>query len=242
MAYKKIDDLKYGFTLIEIMTVIAIIGVLTAVVFGVYSAGRERAQNAHTITAASEMFDMMIFYLAANDKYPTTSTFPSRSICLVGSGDADGDGIYDCEESGAEADPDFNQLLRDSGFNIGDSSTAFGITLHAICDGDHGTGRCTGGSHSINDNLLSGFRADTSYYISYMLKGTKRDCGLQPVLRDTSSNAMYEFNENSGGADLKSDSTYLYSAGDYGNSGEYTKCAVWLPPTTGGYLTDPGDA
>lgn len=79
-----------GFTLIEVMVVVAIIGILSAVAFPSYTEYIRRGNRAEATAALLEAQQFMERYYAANNRYSTTvngnPTLPARLQTLPSSG------------------------------------------------------------------------------------------------------------------------------------------------------------
>lgn len=84
---------KYsGFTIVELLIVIVIIGILAALVIVAYNGIQVRAKNTSRVASARELQKIVNAYVAQEGKYPYTS------YGCMGSGytDWDGDGFLDC--------------------------------------------------------------------------------------------------------------------------------------------------
>lgn len=69
----KINTLKTGFTLIELMVVISIIGLLSAIVYANFNDARAQARDKVRMSALKEVQLALEFYKAQNGSYPNTS-------------------------------------------------------------------------------------------------------------------------------------------------------------------------
>lgn len=81
-----------GFTIVELLIVIVVIGILAALVIIAYSNIQQRARNASRIASVKELQKILALYVAQEGKYPYAS------YGCMGSGytDWDGDGTLDC--------------------------------------------------------------------------------------------------------------------------------------------------
>lgn len=81
-----------GFTIVELLIVIVIIGILAALVITVYNGIQQRARNTSRIASAKELQKLLNAYVVQEGKYPSTGR-----VC-IGSGytDLDNDGTLDC--------------------------------------------------------------------------------------------------------------------------------------------------
>lgn len=64
---------KIGFTLVEMMIVIAIIGVLAASLFPAYSGYQQRARDAHRITSVSTITRALQLHFNDKEEYPAST-------------------------------------------------------------------------------------------------------------------------------------------------------------------------
>lgn len=70
---------KSGFTIVELLIVIVVIGILAALVITAYGTIQARAHNAQQLTVAQTYIKAFSAYVAANGSYPTT---PHTRVCL----------------------------------------------------------------------------------------------------------------------------------------------------------------
>lgn len=77
-----------GFTIIELLVVIVVIGVLASVVAVAYSNTTQRTENQKTIAAANQAVKLMLIYKEQNNgNYPT---YTADSYACIGTGYQDG--------------------------------------------------------------------------------------------------------------------------------------------------------
>lgn len=82
-----------GFTIVELLIVIVIIGILAALVIVAYNGIQQRARNTARITSAKELQKLLSAYIAQEGKYPSITT----NACIgTGYTDWGGDGTLDC--------------------------------------------------------------------------------------------------------------------------------------------------
>jgi general secretion pathway protein G len=112
MKQNTADTRSTGFTIVELLIVIVVIGILAAIVIVAYSGVQARAEKAKIVAAASSAVKVLSAYQAINGSYPSTAT-----VCL-GSGytDRTADGNADCRWNSGNINP----------------STAFNTTLASV--------------------------------------------------------------------------------------------------------------
>lgn len=84
----------YGFTIVELLIVIVVIGILAALVISTFSNVQRRARNQAKIAAASELVKTINAYTISTGQLP-----PGIPMCLpTGNEDVNGDGLGDCAD------------------------------------------------------------------------------------------------------------------------------------------------
>ena len=73
---------RKGFTLVELLIVIAVIGILAAVTIVGYNAVQKNALNAHKLSALTDWRDLMQIYAAKNNSQYPTASVDARDYCL----------------------------------------------------------------------------------------------------------------------------------------------------------------
>lgn len=92
-----------GFTIVELLIVIVIIGILAALVITVYNGIQQRARNTARIASAKELQKLVNAYIIQEGKYPPINV---RGCLGTGYTDWNGDGSLDCfDENSANANP-----------------------------------------------------------------------------------------------------------------------------------------
>lgn len=102
-----------GFTIVELLIVIVVIGVLASIVIVAFTGIQARAEKAKIVAAASQAVKLLSSYQVINGSYPSTATY-----CL-GSGytDRTSDGNADCRWNSGNVNPSasFNTTLATVG-------------------------------------------------------------------------------------------------------------------------------
>lgn len=108
-----------GFTIVELLIVIVVIGILAAITIVAYSGIQVRANNAARVSEAEQVTKTLLLYKAQNDSYPA---FPggASNVCIgEGFADLNADGLGDCWDankatgaSSAHQDSAFNTALK----------------------------------------------------------------------------------------------------------------------------------
>lgn len=156
-----------GFTIVELLIVIVIIGILAALVIVVYNGIQQRALNTSRISSASEMQKLLNAYVTQEGKYPYTSR------ACVGSGytDWDGDGTLDC--------------------NYGTATHPSPVLDAELLKVVRSIPKVETKTVSVNGNPHSGYWYFPSVIIDgqsgrvmmiYYLEGANQNCGLREVL------------------------------------------------------------
>ena len=63
-----------GFTIVELLIVIVVIGVLAAITVVAYNGIQQRAQNAQVVAGVNQYYKALLAYKAVNSSYPTNSS------------------------------------------------------------------------------------------------------------------------------------------------------------------------
>lgn len=88
---------RSGFTIVELLIVIVVIGILASITVTAFNGVQNRARNAQTLSGVKSYQTLLLSYLAANGQYPSFS----NAVCLgTGYADRTGDGVGDCGDIG----------------------------------------------------------------------------------------------------------------------------------------------
>lgn len=87
-----------GFTIVELLIVIVVIGVLAALTLNSFAGAQQRARNSQTLTVITAYKKAMLAYMYENGKYPD---MPGQNTACLGEGwpDTNADGVGDCFSS-----------------------------------------------------------------------------------------------------------------------------------------------
>lgn len=90
-------SVRRGFTIVELLIVIVIIGILATIVIVAYNGIQQRAQNAKTLVAVDAYKTALSLYMVDHGALPDLSAMPSGGFCLgTGYPDVNADGKGDC--------------------------------------------------------------------------------------------------------------------------------------------------
>lgn len=144
-----------GFTIVELLIVIVVIGVLAAISVVAYTGITQKANNAAIISAANQTLKAIQAYMAAKDDYPTKT-----QVCVtIDSG---------CKRSGVD-----DVVASDSGFNTAMAGVAkpptrvpnSGTTAYGIYTNYSSTRTYNGDPRPL--------------VFTYFLQGTSQQCGIE---------------------------------------------------------------
>jgi prepilin-type N-terminal cleavage/methylation domain-containing protein len=168
---------KNGFTIVELLIVIVVIGILAAITITAFNGVQQRANNTRRIGAAKDWQKLITAYTSQNGAYPAGSL--NNHTCL-GTGnptDLDANPDEDCLGTGNVKHPatSINTAYKtlatlpnfpgDKLVSTAGIGTTAGISLRSIDTLDPGTPE-----------------AKTTYpFLYYWLNGTNQDCVLRPV-------------------------------------------------------------
>ncbi len=85
-----------GFTIVELLIVIVVIGILAAITIVAYNGVQSRARNISRAAEATQMAKLLSSYKALNGNYPTIGSGASASCIGTGFPDFNSDGLPDC--------------------------------------------------------------------------------------------------------------------------------------------------
>ena len=151
-----------GFTIVELLIVIVVIGVLAAISIAAYTNITQRANNTATINAVSQTVKAIQAYMAANGEYPTQGNYciTTASGCVNTSGTA------------VAANSSFNEAMK----TVAQPPTSV-----------PNTGTVANGIYT-NYAATRTYKGEVRpLAIIYFLDGTQQQCGVSDVAGNLSS-------------------------------------------------------
>lgn len=196
-----------GFTIVELLIVVVVIGVLAAITVVAYNGIQQRAKNAQTITAAEQWEKLIKLYIAQNGY----GTIRNGGHYCLGNGyptDWDANSDEDCVGSGS---------IKHPLASINTTLAAVGSLPAATPVLEANSGSYRAGVSLRQADTLDPTGANIASYptLWYYLDGNNQDCVLRPVVRIVS-----------GGITI--DPTATYTSID----GKTTICRIALPDPT----------
>lgn len=198
---------KSGFTIVELLIVIVVIGILAAITIVAYNGVQQRANNLNRTTAAKEWQKLIIAYHAQNGQYPSGTL--NNHICL-GTGnptDFDLNADEDCNGTGNIKHP-ITSVNNAYASIVGKLPSFPGTKLTSAS-----TGTVAGLSiRSYETSNPGTAEAKTQHpMLHYWMEGNDQDCILRPVMQYVSGGLT--------------PSTNSFTANDAG----LTRCVILMP-------------
>jgi prepilin-type N-terminal cleavage/methylation domain-containing protein len=81
---KRSNGRTRGFTIVELLIVIVVIGILAAITIVAYNGIQDRANNATTINGIAQYTKLFQFYANDNGSYPSTASYPCLDTSASG--------------------------------------------------------------------------------------------------------------------------------------------------------------
>jgi prepilin-type N-terminal cleavage/methylation domain-containing protein len=73
---------RRGFTIVELLIVVVVVGILAAITIVSYGGVKQRATNTAIVDAASKSLSMITAYITVNNAYPSTSS-TGGDVCIT---------------------------------------------------------------------------------------------------------------------------------------------------------------
>ncbi|MCX6703776.1 MAG: prepilin-type N-terminal cleavage/methylation domain-containing protein [Candidatus Zambryskibacteria bacterium] len=130
------NNLKKGFTIVELLVSIAIIGLLSAVTFSSFAQSQERARVSKRVTDIKNIQNALEFYYAVSKSYPTTSGF-WRSECSAWGGYAPSaviPGLVPNYMSNMPSDPGMDKAANTSCYLYASDGVNYALLDHDVAD------------------------------------------------------------------------------------------------------------
>ena len=163
--HKLKNSYKRGFTIVELLIVIVVIGILATISVVAYSNISQRAYNATVISSANNSMKMIQAYVAEYGKYPLVSSTSTTACVTTESG---------CTSTASVAS--FNTEMAKIG------------TLPKNIQNRGSSG------HGIRYQYTSSWTVDGVSHpagIVYWLDGTNQNCGVDGILASTSATTTW---------------------------------------------------
>ncbi len=151
---------KYGFTIVELLIVIVVIGVLAAITVVAYNDIQQRAKNTAIVSAANQSLKLINAYIAETGKYPPATSTGVRLCITASSGCMDGGGLVSSSYAA------FNTALATLG-SLPQSTPTEGASAYGIAYDYQGTRTYNGDVQPV--------------VLQYFLVGHNRQCGAPNV-------------------------------------------------------------
>lgn len=87
---------QHGFTIVELLIVIVVIGVLAAIIIVAYSGIQSKTRNTARVSEAVQVAKLLSAYKATNGNFPTIGSGAAAACVGTGFPDFNSDGLTDC--------------------------------------------------------------------------------------------------------------------------------------------------
>ena len=163
--WKMLDKKQTGFTIVELLIVIVVIGILAAITVVAYNGIQSRAYNTAVIAEARRAVSLVEQYTTVNSRYPITAS----ELCLTT------DNV--CQSN-------VNIAVTSNNASLMNELRGFGEPARSAP-----AGNANGRTGIIYYNFTGGTYNGQSQpvYVYYVLKGTYTNCGLPNIANDARS-------------------------------------------------------
>ena len=195
-----------GFTIVELLIVIVVIGILAAITIVAYNGVQQRANNTQRVTAAKDWHKLISAYIAQNGRYPSGALNAHNCLGTGNPTDFDVNPDEDCNGTGNIKHP--SATINSAYMTIASKLPSF--------PGNKMTSSSTGTVAGIGLRAIDTLDPATTPKIQYpmlhyWLDGNNQDCVLRPIAQSVSGGYV--------------ESAAAFSANDAG----LTRCIVLLP-------------
>jgi prepilin-type N-terminal cleavage/methylation domain-containing protein len=209
---KQSKSVQYGFTIVELLIVIVVIGILAAITIIAFNGMNAKARNIRTISVVQSYNKALSSYRAVNSSYPPVNA--GRACLGTGYSDTNADGTGDCGETA----------------NIASEDTTFFNSLRSII-----TSQPVVNTSRVNMPYQTstfvgavvynwaGFKVNNvsnPYYIMYILEGDRIDCQNSSIVMPWEDASQGKY----GWPEMRTTTTQKYSWSD----NKTTACVVPL--------------
>lgn len=178
---------EQGFTIVELLIVIVVIGVLASITVVAFSGVSQRGQNAARVSVAKSAYNVIkIYTTTAGSDEAIRSAIPANGAVCYGKGlpDVNGDGIGDCVYNVALTNVTSYNATVDA---LLQSTGSYGVINYPVV-----TNAANGAkflapmifnlpSYTVDDRAAP-------LWLLYVLQGVNQDCGLRTIVYVSGTN------------------------------------------------------
>jgi prepilin-type N-terminal cleavage/methylation domain-containing protein len=158
---------KQGFTIVELLIVIVVIGILAAITIVSYNGVQAKAHNAARVSEAEQAVKMLSIYKNQNGVYPTLPG-GAVSVCI-------GDGFSDLNADGAADCWDANKT---GGSSLAHPDTAFNTALKTVATMPVGNRTPIASGTYLRLGPVFTLVGGVTYYVHYWLESASCPMGV----------------------------------------------------------------